>query len=553
MARLRREQFRFRKHETVGAEGAEQDSEFLYECYVDTGDLDVLRDPVQAPSIVVGRTGVGKTALLMMLRQYEENVAWIEPDQLSLQYLSNSTILRRLEELGVNLDIFYRLLWRHIFAVELIQLKYKIRSESDQKNFLQRITENFFGDKKKTDALAYLVEWGQHFWEDTEYRIHEVTEKLEKDVKASLGAKASILEAGVSASGKLSTEDKKEIVHRAQQIVNGVQIQKLAKILDALAEDVFSDPAQRFYVVIDRLDEQWIEENLRYPLIRALIEAVRDFQKFRTVKIVIALRKDLLDRVFRETQDAGFQEEKYQALLLRVQWSEPALMSVLNNRIQKLVSKQYMKTPVGWKDLFPDKIGKESSEEYILKRTLYRPRDIVQFANSCIDMAVDRSEITVSMVREAESRYSTLRFRSLGDEWAADYPGLLIAANILKNRPWRFPLASITESDVEKCCLEAFDSDKFPTGSTIAGWVQEVMENNLGLGDFKIRLVKMFYDVGLVGVRPGTKARTSWAFLDREVLREAEIQNDVVVEICPMVFRVLGIDTRRARKSLSTI
>lgn len=553
MARLRREQFRFRKHETVGAEGAEQDSEFLYECYVDTGDLDVLRDPVQAPSIVVGRTGVGKTALLMMLRQYEENVAWIEPDQLSLQYLSNSTILRRLEELGVNLDIFYRLLWRHIFAVELIQLKYKIRSESDQKNFLQRITENFFGDKKKTDALAYLVEWGQHFWEDTEYRIHEVTEKLEKDVKASLGAKANILEAGVSASGKLSAEDKKEIVHRAQQIVNGVQIQKLAKILDALAEDVFSDPAQRFYVVIDRLDEQWIEENLRYPLIRALIEAVRDFQRFRTVKIVIALRKDLLDRVFRETQDAGFQEEKYQALLLRVQWSAPALMSVLNNRIQKLVSRQYMKTPVGWKDLFPDKIGKESSEEYILKRTLYRPRDIVQFANSCIDMAVDRSEITVSMVREAESRYSTLRFRSLGDEWAADYPGLLIAANILKNRPWRFPLASITESDVEKCCLEAFDNDKFPTGSRIAGWVQEVMENNLRLGDFKIRLVKMFYDVGLVGVRPGTKARTSWAFLDREVLREAEIQNDVVLEICPMVFRVLGIDTRRARKSLSTI
>jgi hypothetical protein len=163
MTTLTKNKFKFKKHATIGAEGAEEDEEYLYDCFVDTGDLDVLEDINHPSRIVVGRTGSGKTALLMKLNQSGEHVSWIEPDELSLQYLSNSTIIKWLTKNDVDLDIFYRLLWKHIFTVELIKLKYDIKNENDQNNFLQRIYQKFVYDRKKKEAFEYLKEWGTNF------------------------------------------------------------------------------------------------------------------------------------------------------------------------------------------------------------------------------------------------------------------------------------------------------------------------------------------------------------------------------------------------------
>ncbi len=540
MSRLDRNKFKFRRNENIGNEGAEQDSEFLFECFVDTGDLDILRNTENPKCIVVGRTGAGKTALLLQLREAEENVVWLEPDHLALSYLSNSTILKYLEDLGVKLDIFYRLLWRHILSVELIKIKYNIRTEKDQKNFLNRITRLFFGDKKKQDALNYLIEWGEKFWEDTEYRIHEVTEKLENDIKAAVGTKAKFLEARVSGNDKISSEDRYEIVHRAQDVINRVQIRKLSRVNDILANDIFSDQYPKFFIVIDRLDESWVEDTLRYRLIRSLIECLKDLQKFRSVKIIIALRQDLLYRVFRETRDSGFQEEKYQPLILRIKWDANQLIEILNKRLNSLVQRQYTKEPISWKDLFPKSIGKEDTKTYIVKRTMYRPRDIIQFTNLSIEMAVDRPAITATIIREAEGHYSTLRFRSLGDEWFADYPNLLKVSDILKRRQRLFPLIEIKLGDIEDLCIDSFDKNTYSDRGKLCKWADQVYNGQMTVEMFRLRIVKMFYETGIVGIKKGPSSKTSWSFLNGDIIREAEINEDAKLEICPVFYRVLG-------------
>ena len=48
----------------------------------------------------------------------------------------------------------------------------------------------------------------------------------------------------------------------------------------------------------------------------ALMQTARDFNEVRYAKVVIALRRDLIERVFRLARDSGFQEEKYQSLYL---------------------------------------------------------------------------------------------------------------------------------------------------------------------------------------------------------------------------------------------
>ncbi len=541
VARLNRSQFKFRKHDRIGAEGAEEDDDYLFDCFVDTGDLAVLRDTHDPRRIILGRTGAGKTALIRLLEQTEEHVTCIEPHELALQYIANSTIIRHLEEIGVNLDLFYRLLWRHVFAVELIRLKYHLRTESDQGGFFQRILEVFRGDKRKTDALNYLVDWGKKFWEDTETRVHEVTQKLEDDVKASLGAKARVLEASIDSGTSYSVQDRQEIVHRAQEVVNSVQIAKLSRIIQALATDVFDDPKERFYVVVDRLDENWVSDTLRYRLIRALIETIKDLLTIKNAKVIVAIRRDLLDRVFRRTRDAGFQEEKYQALFLPLNWNKAYLLSILDKRLNRLVQRQYTQAPVTSIDLFTKNIGNTPTDDYIIERTHFRPRDIIQFGNCCIGLAFDRPDVTASILRDAEAEYSSLRYRSLGDEWAADYPGLLDFASCLKNRPVRFPLSAITDEQLEALCLRAIDRPPV-LGDRFYEWSSQFGDGQLSLDTYRRIIAKTFYEVGLVGIKLESSRNTSWSFLNRDILREAEIGPDARLEICPMFYRVLGTD-----------
>jgi hypothetical protein len=116
-----RDAFRFRRNDTIGAAGAEQDSEFLSACFVDTGDIAVLENVEEPRFIVLGRTGAGKSALLERLKELKgERVIQIQPDNLALTYIANSTVLNTFKSLGVNLDPFFILLWRHVFTVEIL-------------------------------------------------------------------------------------------------------------------------------------------------------------------------------------------------------------------------------------------------------------------------------------------------------------------------------------------------------------------------------------------------------------------------------------------------
>lgn len=146
--------FKFRKHDRIGAVDALDDSDFLHECFIDgPGIYDCLQDTSRHERIILGRTGAGKTALIEILKKKKERVRVIEPENLSLNYLSNSSILRYLEEQNIHLDLFYKLLWKHIFLIEIISLKFNSNSA------LRDWFDKYFGSKAEKTALQYLKDW----------------------------------------------------------------------------------------------------------------------------------------------------------------------------------------------------------------------------------------------------------------------------------------------------------------------------------------------------------------------------------------------------------
>jgi hypothetical protein len=289
------------------------------------------------------------------------------------------------------------------------------------------------------------------------------------------------------------------------------------------------------------LDEHWVGDALRYKLIRALIETVRSFQKVRYVKIIVALRLDLLGRVITATRDSGFQEEKYDALYLKLRWSRQQIEELLDRRIGKLVSGRYTTRAIKLKELFPRQIGKTTFLDYLVERTFYRPRDAILFINSCLDHAEQRANITSQIVSAAEGEYSGKRLTSLQEEWGAVYPNLSRYANILRHQPSTFKLGSIPRDAMEQIFYDDFSRD-IDGGDPVFQAASEFFLAGKGtLHGFLIVAFNVFYIVGLVGLKPDTTTGTFWSFHSTEVPSSGSLKPGSIAYVHPTFWRTLGI------------
>ncbi|MNI99331.1 hypothetical protein D3C73_1583820 [compost metagenome] len=68
-----------------------------------------------------------------------------------------------------------------------------------------------------------------------------------------------------------------------------------------------NEDMQQCFILIDKLDERWVDESIRFRLIRALIASLKSFKAVRNLKVLVALRTDILERVVQETSDITFQ------------------------------------------------------------------------------------------------------------------------------------------------------------------------------------------------------------------------------------------------------
>ncbi|WP_339673940.1 hypothetical protein [uncultured Zhongshania sp.] len=267
------DEFCFTRHDEIGAAAAEEDSEFLAACYVDTGDLDVVLASDNPKRVIVGRTGAGKSALLSHIQKTEENVIVLSPHSLSLNYIANNNVIGFFEEAGVSLSVFYALLWRHILVVELLKSKFNITNENAQKDYTRHIRKILYKkDKFKEMAVDYLEQWGNKFWLTTEERMQELTKKIESNLSASIKSTLPGIDLSAKGAKNLTAEQKTQVIHIGKKVVSEIQIRELENIISVLGEDIFSDKQQRYFVIIDGLDEEWVDERIKYSLIKALID-----------------------------------------------------------------------------------------------------------------------------------------------------------------------------------------------------------------------------------------------------------------------------------------
>jgi hypothetical protein len=546
-------EFVFRSTDRVGYAAAEEDHAFLIDCFVDNGQYgEVTRNSDMPSHLVLGRTGAGKTALIEHVSERKANVIRLDPERMALDHLTNSLVLQFLKEMDVNIDLFFQLLWRHVIAVEVIKRRYRITDRASKDRVFATLL-SLFQSTEQQRALRYLDQWGDSFWKDVDVRVQEVTTKVESDVKATLGARWGPISAKLDADEKLSDTEKAEVRDLRLTPVPTAHLRELAGIIDLVGE-ILIDPQNEYYVVIDHLDERWVDTGYKARVIRALLETVKKFLKVRHLRTVIALRYDLLDRVLSATRDSEQQEEKLESLYLPIRWSEDQLTQVLDERINRMVRQRYTKRPVSHADILPETMPEGDRRmptlRWIFRRTFMRPRDVIVFLNLAINKAVDRPEITEAMLFEAEGEYSRDRLNSVADEYIADYPTLLRFVEILYKRPHRFRVGQITDMDLLEGVVAGLGS-KPPSPDELFDSATRYSQNLLDFSEFKRGLFSVFYETGIVGLQKAAGDAVSWTAQGRRSLSRSEITDDTRVYVHPMFWRRLGVSDDPAEESAS--
>lgn len=529
---------------SVGALSAEDDASFLRNCFVDTVDVDRICDINSPRSIVLGRTGSGKSALLIRVEETQKNVVRINPDSLSLNYISNSDILKFFEDLDINLDLFYQLLWRHVLVIETLQLKKQLSDDKTSKNFISNLYAAFHPNEKKKRALEYLFNFGDSFWSDTEHRVREVVHNIEKNFEDQIGFSLSAFKNRFASDHKEKNSESfqktTEIVHKAQKVVNDIQIQELNAVMDFLAEDVFDDKKEKYFIVIDDLDTGWVHDNLRFKLVRALIETLKKFRRISNLKIVVGLRADLLETMLNRTMAKGFQTEKYEDMMLNLKWSKNDLKNVADKRISVAFKSQYTNRDIKFEDVFSAKIAGQDTFEYILDRTLFRPRDVITFINECLEEAAGATSVGQNAVRNAERAYSSKRCRSIADEWRESYGDLEEPINVLRDLDVRFSLADVTDRILEDLCITILAGDHSVSEGVFRTECERATTNGGNYNHLRQRLLEILYIVGAIGVKMRKGSPYEWSYKNEAILNFGAVSVETTFAIHPMLFRYLN-------------
>jgi hypothetical protein len=545
--------YKLRKGVAIGSLAAENDG-MLSNVFVDAGYLERLSDASEGAFLILGRAGSGKTALIRKLKEQYKHVVQLDPEELSMQYLQNS-VLKTVAGWGVNLEIFYKYLWRHICILELIRMRYDDANDvpSAMSGFLKFIDPNTREFQKTRElSRSYLLDYGDSYWVKTDSRVKAITSEVEKKLKSDVGVSASLDHAPSSIEAKAArgketrtlNHVETEIVERAQQIVSDFQIADLNRVVDALGKNGFTDPQNPYLIVIDDLDKNWMpDDSLYLDLVKSLLFTVRELNyRLDNAKIIVALREDISHRVFQLRSPHEPQREKWSDVQIKVRWSKEQLVQMVDNRLAEVYRGEYTQAAPTLADLLPQKRkrpGEDEPIDYLIERTLMRPRDVIDFLNRCFDQTSEMSRLSLADLRSADVGYSEARLNAILDEWDNSYLGLRLTFPLLTKLGCRFTPSDITEEDLMEILLDdrAFD----------CRWLKDLSEEYtggpVGITNVKNSLIGVWYLVGLIGVKDSASHRTHFS-LDRALNAKTDLEPDSTFIVLKMLRSALGISEK---------
>lgn len=170
-------------------------------------------------------------------------------------------------------------------------------------------------------------------------------------------------------------------------------------------------------VLIDRLDDSWDGSPHSRTLLIGLLKASKDLNsRFRAgsndtgLRLLVFLRSDIYNTLQFDDKD------KHRPLEQPITWTEDELRKLVLARLPKEATLEAIFEPGQMR-------GRISPFSYMVKRTMLRPREILQFLAECIrKSAQDATYVSRDDIRSAEKQYSRWKVEDLKQEFSKAIP-----------------------------------------------------------------------------------------------------------------------------------
>lgn len=381
-------------------------------------------------TILLGNRGTGKSAIFKILseraRAAGELVLELNPETYSYEMLS--TILKAESEGSWAKHGAFSSAWKYLILI-------KVMAALSKK-----------GKRVKVGASARLYEYLRDHHANSQDNPISVLISYLKRIE---GLKVGQYEASV----------------KTRQLTSLYQLQELEPYYESIRDLLRT---QRVIVIIDELDKGWDNSEDARAFVSGLFQSSISLnESFPNLTVYISLRQELYDSIPSLYDDA----QKYRDLIETIKWNESSLLTVAARRIRHSFAELHALTDQdAWNVIFSETLAyrKSKSFNYLVDRTLYRPRELIQFCSDAVDEARSNhaSPIDYSTISQIELEYSSARTKDIASEYRFQTPGLESIFEVFRGRVYLFD-----RSELENICMKICLGE-IKTGQA-AGWLQD--------------------------------------------------------------------------------
>jgi len=476
-----------------GVPAAERDS-VLLDCFVNSETYQNLK--LAKKRIVLGNRGSGKSALFCKLAEEGKNegniVIQLAPEDYSYELLSET--LRREAEGSWAKQGAYSAAWKYLIYVTIMKQicsggkRFKRGPEARIYNYLR---DNHAGSD--VNPIGILISY----------------------IKRLEGFKIGSYEAGVKTR----------------------ELRKLYSLeeIESLIEDIEEICGKKNAIVlIDELDKGWDASEDAISFVAGLFQAAVSINnKLKYVKVYISLRRELYDNIPTLYEDA----QKVRDIIETIEWDEPKLLELISRRIIKIFPElKSNKFEEAWEAVFVEILDyrRTKSFNYIIDRTLYRPREIIQFCNEIADHARQDREsclpFNYKQIVKAEYFFSESRLKDICAEYRFQYPGLQSIMETFRGQSY-----NISREELEEHLLKVI-VEEIPISQKAKNWCV-VFDPE--------KLIDILWGVGFIRAQAvgGIKAqrRSGSAYLGSHQISSLNLRNINRFHIHPMFRAYLSL------------
>lgn len=319
---------------------------------------------------------------------------------------------------------------------------------------------------------------------------------------------------------------------KSRELLKLYRLEEIDRLLPAIHELC---SRRKVLVLVDELDRGWDGSEDAQAFVAGLFQAAVSINApTKDLRVIVSLRQELYDSIPSLYEDA----QKYRDVMEVVLWDEPMLMELVAKRIKHSVpALANVGTEDAWNAVFAETLDyrKNKSFNYLVDRTLYRPREIIQFCTDSLEEARRESAwpINYPVISRAELIYSEARTKDIAAEYRYQSPGLMSIFEVFRGRSYSF-----TRDELELLCL-GIATGEFGVGKD-AGWV---------LNQEPEFLIDLLWRIGFLRAQAvgGIKAlrRSGSAYLGPHQVANLNLKTISRFQVHPMFRSYLGLKEAR--------